>query len=97
MIEMHDLCQADPDRGRFRSFLLSMLKHFMADQWDWSQAQKRGGGKKALSLDFADAETRYKLELSHQLSPRRHTDFQSITRLISAVLTGGYIVFLGVK
>ncbi len=69
MIEMHDLCRADPDRGRFRSFLLSMLKHFMADQWDWSQAQKRGGGKKALSLDLADAESRYKLELSHQLSP----------------------------
>lgn len=69
MIEMHDLCQADPDRGRFRSFLLSMLKHFIADQWDWSQAQKRGGGKKALSLDFADAETRYKLEPSHLLSP----------------------------
>lgn len=69
MIEMHDLCQADPDRGRFRSFLLSMLKHFMADQWDRSQAQKRGGGKKTLSLDFVDAETRYKLEPSHQLSP----------------------------
>jgi RNA polymerase sigma-70 factor (ECF subfamily) len=69
MIEMHDLRRADPDRGRFRSFLLSMLKHFMADQWDWSQAQKRGGGQKAISLDFADAETRYKLEQSHQLSP----------------------------
>lgn len=69
MIEMDDLCRADPDRGRFRSFLLSMLKHFVADQWDRSQAQKRGGGKKALSLDFADAETRYKLEPSHQLSP----------------------------
>jgi RNA polymerase sigma-70 factor (ECF subfamily) len=69
MIEMHDLRQADPDRGRFRSFLLSMLKHFMADQWDWSQAQKRGGGKQTLSLDFADAEARYKLEPSHQLSP----------------------------
>ncbi|KPK40005.1 MAG: hypothetical protein AMJ65_10960 [Phycisphaerae bacterium SG8_4] len=69
MIEMQDLCQADPNRGRFRSFLLSMLKHFMADQWDRSQAQKRGGGKKVLSLDFADAETRYKLEPSHQLSP----------------------------
>lgn len=32
MIEMHDLCRADPDRGKFRSFLLSMLKHFVADQ-----------------------------------------------------------------
>lgn len=68
-IEMHDLCRADPDRGKFRSFLLSMLKHFVADQWDRSQAQKRGGGKKTFSLDFADAETRYKLEPSHQLSP----------------------------
>ena len=71
MIEKHDLCRADPNRGRFRSFLLSMLKHFAADQWDWSQAQKRGGGKKVFSFDFADAEARYKLEPSRQLSPDR--------------------------
>jgi DNA-directed RNA polymerase specialized sigma24 family protein len=69
MIEMRDLQGADPERGRFRSFLLSMLKHFVADQRIRSHAQKRGGGKKILSLDFADAETRYKLEPAHQLSP----------------------------
>jgi RNA polymerase sigma factor (sigma-70 family) len=69
MIEMRDLSGADPERGRFRSFLLSMLKHFVADQRIRSRAQKRGGGKKALSLDFASAETRYKLEPAHQLSP----------------------------
>jgi DNA-directed RNA polymerase specialized sigma24 family protein len=69
MIEMKDLCRADPGRGRFRSFLLSMLKHFMADLRDHAQAQKRGGGKKTLSLDFTDAESRYKLEPVNELSP----------------------------
>ena len=71
MIEKYDLCRADPNRGRFRSFLLSMLKHFVADQRDRSHAQKRGGGKRVFSFDFADAETRYKLEPLQQISPDR--------------------------
>jgi RNA polymerase sigma factor (sigma-70 family) len=46
----------DPDRGKFRAFLLSAFKHFMADQYDHDRAQKRGGGRPVLSLDFAGAE-----------------------------------------
>jgi RNA polymerase sigma-70 factor (ECF subfamily) len=46
-----------------------MLKHFVADQHDHAHAQKRGGGKKPLSLDVTDAEARYRLEPSLQLSP----------------------------
>ncbi len=37
--------RADPEKGRFRSFLLGALKHFVADARDHEQAQKRGGGK----------------------------------------------------
>ncbi len=68
-LEKHDLVRADPNRGRFRSFLLSMLKHFVADQRDHAHAKKRGGDKKPLSFDVAEAEARYGLEPSRQLSP----------------------------
>ena len=39
------------ERGRFRAFLLASLKHFLANEWDKSQRQKRGGGVTPLSLD----------------------------------------------
>lgn len=42
---------AHPERGRFRSFLLGALKHFLADERDRSQSLKRGGGQQAESLD----------------------------------------------
>ena len=40
------------ERGRFRAFLLASLKHFLANEWDKSQRQKRGGGATHLSLDW---------------------------------------------
>ena len=47
---------ADRERGRFRSFLLASLRRFLADEWDKTQAQKRGGGIKHQSLDIDTAE-----------------------------------------
>jgi len=46
----------DRDRGKFRTFLLAALEHYLADEYDRSQAQKRGGGRLALSLDYGEAE-----------------------------------------
>jgi len=54
--------EADRQRGRFRTFLLSALTHFLADEWDRSHRVKRGGGQLHLSLDAASAEERYRLE-----------------------------------
>jgi len=51
-----------PGRGRFRSFLLASLNHFLADQHDRQQAQKRGGGETDFSLDALEAERRYQIE-----------------------------------
>src|ERR1700704_5221563 len=56
------LGEADPAKGRFRSFLLGALKHFLSDEWDRARAQKRGGGQQPISLDAESAETRYQLE-----------------------------------
>ena len=59
----------DRQKGKFRSFLLASLNHFLADQWDRDQAQKRGGGKAPFSLDAQSAETRYLLEPRDDLTP----------------------------
>lgn len=59
---------ADPRKGRFRSFLLGALQHFLADEWDKARAAKRGGGQPLMSLDEL-AESHYHEQASHDLSP----------------------------
>ena len=62
---------ADPKRGKFRSFLLASLKHFLSNERARARAKKRGGGRKALSLDFENAESQYALEPRDELSPEK--------------------------
>ncbi|HEV3304183.1 MAG TPA: sigma-70 family RNA polymerase sigma factor [Planctomycetaceae bacterium] len=71
LLEKNDLAAADPARGRFRSFLLASLKHFLANEWDRARAVKRGGGRAVLSIDFGTAEERYRAEPSHDLTPEK--------------------------
>jgi RNA polymerase sigma factor (sigma-70 family) len=65
------LADIDRDKGKFRAFLLASLKHFLANQWDRLQAQKRGGGQTVLPISTADAENRYRLEPWHDLTPEK--------------------------
>ncbi len=62
LLQKHWLADVNRERGRFRSFLLAAMKHFLANEWDKAQAQKRGGGQKCIELDAASAEERYALE-----------------------------------
>ena len=62
LLEKKWLADADPARGRFRSFLLAALKHFLANEWNRSQCLKRGGGREFVALDANTAEERYALE-----------------------------------
>lgn len=71
LLQRHGLQQASPQRGKFRSFLLSSLNHFLADERDRAEAQKRGGGREIVSYDVEDAETRYRLEPAHELTPEK--------------------------
>ncbi len=71
MLEKKYLRQVGPKPGKFRSFLLTALKHFLANEYDRTRAQKRGGGRRLLSLDFENAENQYILEPSHQLSAEK--------------------------
>lgn len=65
LLERRDLAAVDRSKGRFRSFLLASMKHFLINEWDKKQAAKRGGKRPKLSLDFEQAESRYSLEPSH--------------------------------
>ena len=69
LLEKKYLKQADPERGRFRAFLLTSLKNYLANEWDKQRAQKRGGGKILLSLDFENAEGLYQLEPADGRTP----------------------------
>ncbi len=57
LLERNAVATVAPEKGRFRSFLLASLNHFLADEWDKVRARKRGGGK-VISLDLQSAETR---------------------------------------
>jgi RNA polymerase sigma-70 factor (ECF subfamily) len=68
-LEKRYLRSVDAGLGRFRTFLLTSLTHFLSDEWDKSQAQRRGGGHQIISLDEAAAEGRYALEPGDQATP----------------------------
>ena len=71
LLEKQSLGVADPERGKFRSFLLASLDNFLANERDRARAQKRGGGRAQLSLDLAAGESRVNLEPAHELTPER--------------------------
>lgn len=71
LLEYKWVDRADRQRGRFRSFLLGVLNHFLADVWDKAQAQKRGGGIKTVPLEVTDAETRYQAEPPDNLTAEK--------------------------
>jgi RNA polymerase sigma factor (sigma-70 family) len=62
LLEKHYLKAADPARGRFRSFLLASLKHFLSNERDRANAVKRGGRATVIPLEFENAEGRYSRE-----------------------------------
>jgi len=70
VVEGRYLDRADPDKGRFRAFMLTSLKFFLADEADRNRAQKRGGGA-VLSLEMTSGEERYQREPAHHETPER--------------------------
>jgi len=70
-LEKEYLATVDRTKGRFRSFLLGALKHYLADQWDKAKAVKRGGRIEFLSLEGESAESRYWEEPASELTPER--------------------------
>jgi RNA polymerase sigma factor (sigma-70 family) len=87
LLEKRGLERVDPEKGRFRTFLLASFKNFLANDWDKAHALKRGGGQKIVSLDEERAESRYRLEpTSHDTTPEHHFDRQWAMMLLERVL-----------
>jgi RNA polymerase sigma factor (sigma-70 family) len=68
LLEKDYLGHLQDQRGKFRSFLLTFLKHFLSDERDKAAAQKRGGGRTFVSVDDPSVEERC-LEPAHGMSP----------------------------
>ena len=62
---------ADPARGRFRSFLLAALKHFLANEWDREKAVKRGGRCRFVPLETTVAEAELERGSRRDLNPEQ--------------------------
>ena len=86
LLEKESLRNADPMRGRFRSFLLTSMKHFLSNERDRASARKRGGGRATLSLDLAAGESRVNLEPEHDWTPQRLYERQWALTLLELVL-----------
>ena len=86
LLEKNYVAQADRGRGRFRSYLLMALTHFLADEWDKARCVKRGGGREIISFDAATAEERYRLEPVDQLDAAKLYERRWVTTLFDKVL-----------
>lgn len=85
VLEEKFIAGADRTKGRFRAYLLTRLKHFLADDWDKQNAQKRGAGKKIISLENGAGETKYKLEAVDRHSPDKLFEYRWAITLIERV------------
>ena len=86
LLERNWVGQADQQKGRFRSFLLSAMNHFLADEWDKARAQKRGGGILPVPLQFDTAETRYGHEPADNVTPEQNYERRWALTLLDTVL-----------
>jgi RNA polymerase sigma-70 factor (ECF subfamily) len=86
LLEKRTLASVDREKGRFRSFLLASVKHFLANEWHKSRTRKRGGGCRPLALDGLDAEARYRLEPADDMTPERHFERRCALAVLEEVL-----------
>jgi RNA polymerase sigma-70 factor (ECF subfamily) len=82
-----DLSGVDRAKGKFRSFLLAVLNHFLANEWDRATAAKRGGNQVLLSLDDENAEERYRMEPTVEVTPEKLFERSWARTLLAHALT----------
>ena len=88
LLASHAIGLARPERGRFRSYLLKSLSHFLINEWQRASASKRGGGVVPLSLSFDAAADRFAHEPADPaLTPEQAFDRNWAHRLIDQVVT----------
>jgi hypothetical protein len=78
---------ATPERGRFRSFLLTAFKHFLGKEWEKAKAHERGGGRAPISLDFQSADSNLRVEPAAGLTAEQFYEQQSAISLLARACT----------
>lgn len=86
LLERHWLARADRAKGRFRTFLLTALERFLANEWDKAHARKRGGGQTVVPLQFDTAESRYGTEIADWRTPEQAFERHWALALLEQVL-----------
>ncbi len=87
LLEKNYLEGLSSEKGKFRAFLLVALKHFLANEWDRANRQKRGGGVTVLSLNWQNGDTRYQIDPADNLSPDKLYDRAWAVTLLERVIT----------
>ena len=87
LLEKNWVGVADREKGKFRSFLLSVLNHYLGDERDRANAAKRGGGMVLLYLDEQTAENLLYQEPASHLSPEREFEKRWAAALLQAAMT----------
>jgi RNA polymerase sigma factor (sigma-70 family) len=88
LLEKKQLSVADQQRGRFRTFLLAALDHFVSKQWRAKNALKRGGGSSIISFDFQTADEQYANEPFHEWTPQKIFERNWALAILSKTLAG---------
>lgn len=86
LLEKRYLANADRGRGKFRSFLLTSLQHFLVNEWKKLQANKRGGGAWCVSWDEEQTESRYLAEHAEAYTPEKLFEKRWAMALLDQVL-----------
>lgn len=86
LLEKNSFTGLDSEKGKFRAFLLASLKHFLANEYDKAQAQKRGGGTVNLSLDWQTADTKFQVSDANEPSPDKVFDREWALALLAKVI-----------
>ena len=86
LLQRNYLAVADPQRGRFRAFLITTFKHFLSKEWDKAKAQKRGGGRSLLSLDFVSGDSQITIQPPGGLTAEQIYERQWAITLLSHVM-----------
>ena len=86
LLEKNPFADLHSEKGKFRAFLLASLKHFLANEYDKAQAQKRGGGTALLSLDWQSADTKFQIAADNEPSPDKAFDREWALALLAKVI-----------
>jgi DNA-directed RNA polymerase specialized sigma24 family protein len=87
LLEKNYVKAADQQRGRFRSFLLTAVKHFLANEWDRDHALKRGGGQIAVSIDTVQEDRWYALAAVEDATPENLFERRWALSLLEQVMS----------